>query len=150
MNRVYGFILASFMVFASVGHALVNDSDMDLTGDWKFVQFIVDGQTYPAPNPDLDLRFKFYRSHTVRLSWHRKNEDGFCERKAHFLLQGDLLYQKVYWVNPKNQSECSKDPDMQLDRETMNHFQLKGKQLFIDFALSDKTLTYVLDLVEAP
>lgn len=141
------FIL-SLLLIGWVSLAQAQVSDIDLTGDWKFGHFILDDQTYPAPNPDLDLRFTFYPNHTVMLSWRRKNEAGFCERKAFYITQGNLLYQKVYWVNPKNQSECMRDSDMQMDRETTNPFRVKDKQLFIDFALSDKTLTYVLDLVE--
>jgi hypothetical protein len=132
--------------FATLAMPVVNEAD--ISGQWKFNHFIIDGQIYPAPNPDLDLRFTFFSNHSSTLSWHRQNEDGFCERRAFYLLQGDLLYQKTYWVNPKNQMDCSRDPDMQVDRETTNHFRTSGKQLFIDFDLSDKTLTYVLDLVE--
>lgn len=119
----------------------------NIIGEWKFTQYILDGDVRPLPNPDLDLRFNFSQSQVATLFWSRKNEEGFCERKASYSVQDHLLYQKIFWVNPENRSECSRDPDMQMGAETVNEVRREELKIQIDFQLSDKIMTYVFELV---
>jgi hypothetical protein len=115
-----------------------------IVGEWKFSEMILDGITYPMPNPDLDLRMTFFDDINSRLFWTRKNEIGFCERKALYFYQNEKLFQKVTWVNPNNDFECQKDKDMHLGRETINHVRIEENKLYLDLNLSDKILTYVM------
>lgn len=116
----------------------------DIIGEWKFSQIILDGKTYPMPNPDLDLRMTFSEDGNSRLFWSRAGEEGFCERRALYYYDSLVLYQLTVWVNPLNDFECQKDPDMQMSKETRNHVRIQDKKLFLDLQLSDKILTYVM------
>lgn len=115
----------------------------DFVGTWKFSSIIYRGQAQPLPNPDLDLRFVFYQKGLSRLKWLRNNEPGFCERIAEYKAEGPILYQKTIWLNPKNNTSCSLDSEMQIPSETYTPFQIVKNQLFLSLYLGDDELIYV-------
>lgn len=119
----------------------------DILGYWKLSSYIYDDQPLPLPNPDLDLKFVFYKNGFSVLHWSRKNEPGFCERKATFKIEGKTLHQKTVWINPKNDFSCASDPEMQPDSETFTNFRLEGNHLYLDLALDDKPFIYVFNFL---
>lgn len=117
-------------------------------GEWKFVELIYQGQRLPLPNPSLNMRWTFFPNGVSRLYWDR-GTTGFCERWAYFKIEPqnegpDLLYEKVFNVNPRNEMSCAQDPDMQLHKETRTPFDLQGSEMHLHFPLGDEQLTYVL------
>lgn len=114
-----------------------------LGGIWKLDSIIYRNQPMPLPNPDLELYFKFLGNGESWLRWSRKNEVGFCERKAHYYAINDLLYQKTIWLNPRNASSCANDPEMRMSSETYTEFNVHQNQLFLNLDLSEEKLVYV-------
>jgi hypothetical protein len=98
-------------------------------GNWQFHRYIHNGVQNPIPNPQLVLQYEFLLDGTNRLFWIRKNETGFCERKARFEYDGQFIDQEVTWVNPENARECRQDVDMQLGN--INRARLERKEEFL-------------------
>ena len=96
----------------------------------------------PLPNPDLNLRFTFFDAGTERLYWDRGGPE-FCERFAHYKIQGSILQQEIYAINPGNAAECAKDPDMQLGKKTATKMSFSSNELFLFFQLGEEELIYV-------
>jgi len=115
----------------------------DLAGIWKLDSIIYRNQPMPLPNPDLELYFKFFENGESWLRWSRKNEVGFCERKADYLTFDHLLYQKTIWLNPHNASSCGNDPEMRMSSETYTDFKIYRGQLYLNLDLSDEKIVYV-------
>ena len=117
-----------------------------LSGVWQYVGFELDGQSYPKLDPTLDLRFHFQSEHVLTLRWHYADAENFCESQSIFEIQnGDTLYQKVVWLHPKNNISCSKDPDMQIGKESINPFRLSENRLLLELEMSGKPLIYILE-----
>lgn len=114
-----------------------------LIGKWKFTSMFYRGQELPPPNPDLNLYFEFYEGGMNRLFWNRTNESGFCEREAHYEIDGSFLKQLVVWVNPENDFSCSKDTDMQMGTRSLNSFRVSPEKFELDLTLADETLVYI-------
>ncbi len=115
-----------------------------LVGTWQYDGFFYEGIRYPNPNPSLILTFSFLGNGISHLYWHRVGEEGFCERRADYWLEGHLLHQKVTWINPKNHRDCAKDPDMQPNHETETRFVIQGAELNFFFDLNGKEFLYIL------
>lgn len=115
-----------------------------LIGTWQYDGFFYEGQRYPNPNPSLVLTFDFLGNGESHLQWHREGEPGFCERRALYRVENDLLFQKVFWINPKNAADCAKDPDMQPDDETETRFEIQNGELHFFFDLNGKEFIYIL------
>jgi hypothetical protein len=113
-------------------------------GTWRFTEYTYEGKTLPAPNPNLDLRFTFTPQGEAYLKWFRTDEKGFCQRKANYKIQGDMIWQKVVWLNPTNRTNCGDDPDMQIDHETHTKFSLGKDTLNLDIGLNGKSFIYIL------
>jgi hypothetical protein len=118
--------------------------EVSILGRWQYDGFSFDNHRYPNPNPDFELTFTFTSDGKSRLYWARKNEVGFCERVAEFHVAAGHLVQRVTWVNPKNASECSKDLDMQMDRETQTQISIGEDELSLHFDLDGKPFLYIL------
>ena len=129
-----------------VAHAQESES---LLGIWRYDGFFYEGNRYPNPNPELELEFTFYANGVSRLFWARKNESGFCECLASYRIAGNLLWQKVTWVNPDNLAECAQDQDMQLGRETQTSFSRPNDELWFRFELNGKPFDYILKFKSA-
>lgn len=117
-----------------------------LWGQWKYIGFIYKGQFNAPPNPNLVLTFEFLKNGEDILRWSYINEEGFCERKGEYSYDGQLLTDKIIWVNPKNAIECHKDPDMSKGKTQITPLRRINDQLHLDINLSDETLVYILAL----
>ncbi len=127
-----------------VGTGAQADLANDLQGNWRYDGFFYQGHRYPNPNPDLKLTFTFNADNTARLYWKRDNENGFCERKGTWSLQGDVLIQTTTWLNPANDSSCGQDSDMQMGRMTQNQVTLTKDQLSLHMDLNGQEFLYIL------
>lgn len=140
------FMALALMMWLGLPNAHVEavENDREVWGRWTFVGLLFEGRRYDRPNPDLRVEFTFNSNGTHQLRWHRVNEIGFCERRGPYRVQQGVLWQKVSWLNPNNESECGRDPDMQLDRETENYVTFQGDELGISMDLDGKELIYLL------
>jgi len=140
-------LIMSLMVMITGGlgynpaHAALSD---EILGNWQYDGFFYESHRYPNPNPDLVLIFTFEPNGTSRLVWHRKNEPGFCERLADYEVRGNHLYQKVVWLNPANDPNCSKDSDMRLNSETNTEISIIEQELWFHLDLNGKPFKYIL------
>lgn len=134
-------ILAAFL--AAVPAAATPDAATVLDGRWKFAKMRYQDQLLDPPNPDLHIFFEFWGDGSDRLSWSRVGEKGFCDRRGKFAVGADRFTEVITWVNPANNPECGRDPDMQLGRETTNVYRIAEGRLEIDGNLGDETLTYI-------
>lgn len=123
---------------------------LNVFGSWQFYAYIYQGQQVPAPNPSLTQIMEFSPDGICRLYYKRDDENGFCERKATYRFGKNKLVQEIVWVNPKNQSSCGQDPDMQIGRVTTNKAWVVGDIFYLDIPLSDETITYLWKRVLAP
>jgi hypothetical protein len=114
-----------------------------LSGTWQYDGFFFQGHRYPTSDPGLFLTFTFTENYS-RLYWERKGESGFCERIAEFRAEENILFQKVVWVNPQNNAECAKDPDMQLGVESQVKFQTPDNFLHFFFDINGQEFIYIL------
>lgn len=128
---------------------LSQQPSVTLCGTWQFYAYIYQGQQIAAPNASLYEVLEFQSNQVVRLYYKHDDEDGFCERKAHYQFDNETFQQKIFWVNPGNQSSCSQDPDMQDQRETVNKAVLKDNVFYLDMPLGDGTITYLWKQTEA-
>ncbi len=137
-------ILILFLLFAGGSMEARSLPHDPIVGSWIYDGFSFEGHRYPNPNPDLVLKFQFTPDQKARLNWHRLNESGFCEREAEYRVQDQILHQVVTWVNPENNSDCGRDPDMQLGRETQTRFAIEGCELHFYFDLNGREFIYIL------
>jgi hypothetical protein len=112
-------------------------------GTWQYDGFFFQGQRYPNPNPALFLTFTFLGG-SSRLFWQRKGEPGFCERLAEYRIEKDTIYQKVIWVNPKNNADCTNDPDMRMGSETHVRFAIDDAYMHFYFDINGQEFIYLL------
>lgn len=124
-------------------------SVLSVIGTWQYVGFQYEGNYYPNPNPKLVVIFEFEENGISHLKWHRKGENGFCEREAQYKVEGEFLHQKVVWVNPGNHISCSKDPDMQLGSETKTKLLFQGERLGLVLSLKGQDFIYLLEEVSS-
>ena len=121
----------------------------DLVGHWRFYMKIYDGREMPEPpNATLDLNFIFHGDGTNRLYWEHTGEDDLCDRKGVYDVQGDILIDRVTWVNPDNARGCERDPDMQLGREAQSRFDIVDGDFHLHMHLGDLPLTYVWEKID--
>ena len=119
--------------------------DKDLNGVWQYDGFFYEGHRYPNPNPNLELYFTFNSvSHVDVLYYSRKNEVGFCERRAEFSVKGNSLHQQITWINPANNAECQQDVDMQIRRASETPFSFNVGELWFHLEVNGKPFTYIL------
>lgn len=114
-----------------------------MIGSWKFIGFEYRGDFHPPINPKLVLLFRFFADGTDDLFWTRIDEPGFCERKGIYSVSEKILTDKVTWLNPENAMDCSKDPDMQVGRETHNEVDMKDGKFRLILSLGDEPFVYV-------
>ena len=115
----------------------------EIVGGWRVYKLIVDGVERPPFNPDLIIDFEFGPDQRSRLAWHREGESGFCERHGLYSYDGEILRDKITWVNPRNNSDCAADPDMQLGKEIVQPAVIKGGELLTEFPVDDQKLVFV-------
>lgn len=115
----------------------------EIVGSWVVYKLILDGVERPPFNPDLVIEFTFNEDGTSRLGWYRKDEAGFCERHGLYAFDGEHLRERITWVNPGNNADCSRDPDMQFGRETHQPARIIKGDLHTFFEVDDQTLVFV-------
>lgn len=121
------------------------DPHHPLIGNWKFVRMILDGQETAAPNPKLHLYFEFRADNVVRVFYNRTDERGFCERLGRYTFEDPILYQEIYWVNPKNNDSCSQDTDMQLGVSYTTFLRFRNKDLLMKISMPEGELYFVFE-----
>lgn len=124
--------------------ALLAQTTPQLHGEWRLSAMIYRGNEVPPLNPNLNLRWSFFENGTERLYWDRSDEDGFCERFANYEVSDGKLWEKVYAVNPMNNSTCNQDPDMHVGRETVTKIEIISQKILLHLSLGDEELIYVL------
>lgn len=134
-----------FLLFATIACA------NELLGTWQFTEYNYEGHTVPAPNPNLILRFTFDAEDISTLKWFRTDEAGLCERKAKYALPSDhQLVQTIIWVDPRNNSACATDSDMQMGRKSVTPYHVEDHKLYLEMELNGKPFYYILAYVQKP
>lgn len=122
-----------------------------IQGMWRFVGFQYRDQWHPPLNPDLLLVFGFRSDGSSLVYWTRLNENGFCERRGSYrLLEGNILEDRVTWLNPDNSMDCGKDPDMRLGTVTRTPVMVKENQFFLHLGLGGEPFAYIFDRAGSP
>jgi len=116
---------------------------LDISGRWLFYKIIFRGQDRPPFSDNLVLSFEFSPDGKSFLHWERTGENGFCERRGEYTYDGETLRDKIVWVNPKNNWDCGRDPDMQLGKETITPLKVIDGELHTELSLSGEALVYV-------
>lgn len=116
-----------------------------LWGAWVFVGLIYQGHNLPPPNPDLRLEYRFEESGRNTLSYHRRNERGFCEREALYRWDGSVLYQKVETLHPDNAPWCGDDRDMQAGFESWSRAWIENDRFHLALSLGEEEIIYLWD-----
>ena len=126
------FFLLSLLKLSGPCFAQTDSPSQPFIGDWKWVLMHYQNHFLPPPNPNLILTYHFYPDGTDRLFWTYKNDLGvFCERKGNFTIDDGNIVDTIYWVNPDNAIECSRDPDMQLGKTTITPAKIIEGQLHL-------------------
>ncbi len=138
------FSVIVFLLSFSLEVRASNDGS-ELTGHWLFYKMIYKGELMDPLNPKLVMTFNFQEGLYNALSFHRTDEEGFCERVAlwSFDHQKQRLYQRVTWANPKNRADCSSDPDFQVGHESYSPFKYEKDQLYLTVPLADENVVLV-------
>lgn len=144
--------LSSFSVLAEEEPKMLHDQ---MLGSWVFTKMIYEDNELDPPNPDLRLTFTFFDNGTSRLYWDRKNVPGFCESFSAWTLNPEnqaaaistKLMLNTFALNPNNNGDCSKDPDMQLGQKPGVNIWIKDQRLFMVIMLADQDLTYVFNKI---
>ena len=116
----------------------------EMEGTWVLTEVIYKEERQPPLDPDLNLRWSFFANETARLYWDKKGIEGFCERFSSFTVVNEVFTDEVFAVNPKNISECGKDPDMVMGRKVETKLVLAPGEVLIDMQVGDEKITYVL------
>lgn len=114
-----------------------------ILGMWLFTSLIYQGQSMPLPNPDLKIYYEFFADGTNTLYYHRKGEEGFCERRATFEFNNEQIAQEVVWVNPDNAIWCGQDTDMQLGYRSWNKARLVNQELHLSLPMGEEEIIYI-------
>lgn len=135
------------MVMLSPFFLWAEDYRLEILGHWQAIGYFYQEQFVQPPDPQLTLTFDFYKDGTHRLYWKMKTEKTFCERKGTWRVEGDQLFVEVTWLNPKNGSQCSEDPDMHIGQKTQSKIRIKDSQLFVEIPFSDSVIIYVWNAI---
>jgi hypothetical protein len=138
MFKNFVIILFGLLVF---GEAKANPS---IVGEWFYYKKIYRGVEMPEP-PEATLRlyFSFSENGESRLWYWHEGEKDWCERKGQYQWEDNVLKDKIVWVNPKNSSHCSRDPDMQNGGTSTAPLAVMGEDLWLTVNVGDETLIYI-------
>ncbi len=121
----------------------------DLVGHWHFYKKIYKGMEMPEPpEATLRLEFEFTADGMNHLYWTHQGDTDICERRGNYFVKDDYLVDEIVWVNPKNSSDCAKDPDMQRGKRTITPISIKNKDLYLYMMLGDDPLIYIWKKIE--
>lgn len=115
-----------------------------IAGTWFYYKKIYQGHEMPEP-PEAKLRLyiSFSRDGISRLWYWHEGDGDFCERRGVYEWENSLLHDRITWVNPRNSSYCSQDPDMQLGHESYTPLSLNGGEIWLSVSVGDESLIYV-------
>ncbi|MFN7905883.1 MAG: hypothetical protein ACK5P5_11940 [Pseudobdellovibrionaceae bacterium] len=134
---------------AAKASSIATPGIQNLIGRWHFTKIIYEGQEMEMPNPDLKLSMTFFDNQSLRLFWHRGNMMEFCESFSTWSLEEKnsetRLTLNTFAVNPNNQSDCAKDPDMQIGTKPSVLIWVDSGSLMMSIMLSDQNLIYVFE-----
>jgi hypothetical protein len=120
------------------------NSTPSIVGSWQYIHYIYKDQIFPKPNPSLYLTWTFFENGSERLYWDYGDNQIFCERWGRFELKPNYLVEEVLFLNPKNSSDCSRDPDMQIPRKTTTKISFSEDHIHLHLQVGDEELIYVL------
>jgi hypothetical protein len=145
MKKFLGVVLLSLLSPLGL-FAQTPISATELSGAWQYYGFEYEGNFYAPVDKEIELKFVFVDEQMLRLFWTwSNNKEAFCDRYANYSLKESRLTQEVIWVNPKNTSECAKDPDMRVGTKTENDLTLvSATELRLHLSLGGKPLLYFL------
>jgi len=151
MVRIFFSLLLALSQLSSTASAagVLATSPSWLLGAWKFSGYIYQNELKPPLNPKLILIFEFFPDSTSKLFWTRQDEPGFCERRGLFSVVDDMLTDEIVWVNPNNNIECSRDPDMQLGKKATNEVRYLDNKLHLYLSLAGEPFIYVFERAPA-
>lgn len=137
-------ILLCLIFFLSFKAQAVSDGS-EFFGKWLYYKMVYKGELIDPLNPQLVMIFTFQENGINNLSFHKNDEEGFCERTAVWMYDDAKkeLHQQVTWANPANRADCSNDPDFQVGHESFSPFKLDQGQLYLSVPLSDETVQLV-------
>lgn len=143
------YLLLVFFIFTSSVWADEGQNvESELVGRWQFYKIHYEGSERPIPNPKLILRYHFFADGTDTLSWERIGEEGYCKRKGSYQFTPGQLVDEVTWVDPKNNRECSSDPDMQVGRKSNSVADIKNGEFNLYLGLGDKSIIYIFRKID--
>lgn len=137
-------IMTLFYLLVSSNEAFSYPS---IEGRWHFTSYLYNGTELPKPNPNLTILFEFDNG-VSRLYWSRKDEVGFCERKARYQYSQEHISEIIVWVNPDNRFDCGRDPDMQLGRQSKTNYRFHNGNLQTRVLVGDLDVWYIWTLQE--
>lgn len=139
--KLFFMIFCLFFSFSSFG----SSDGSEFLGNWLFHKMIYKGELMDPLNPKLIMTFSFQELSYNTLSFHRLDEEGFCERTALWFYNHEKqeLYQRVTWANPNNRADCSADPDFQVGHESFSPFKYENDQLYLTAPLADENVVLV-------
>ena len=116
-----------------------------IVGHWLYFKKIYRKVEMPEPpEATLRLHYELNIDGTNRLYWWHEGESDLCERKGVWILEKNVLHDRVTWVNPKNSVGCDRDPDMQLGRQTASSVSLdRAGNFLLHLSLGGEPLVYV-------
>jgi hypothetical protein len=123
---------------------LKSDIQDQIIGSWRYIGFNYQGEFHPPLDDKLKLVFSFAEDGTSDLSWDYQDSMGMCHRKGEFSIEGNILVDKIVWVDPENMESCGSDPDMQVGRETRTPIQVEGNRFMMSLELSGEPFIYIL------
>ena len=139
-------LLISSISFDSTAKTTSNSNieAVSLFGKWQFYQYEYRGQVFESPNPYLN-QYLLFNLDEVTLFYEKTNENFFCERSAFYQYSqiDQELIQSISWVNPRNSSGCSQDPDMQMGNHLRNKAYIKNKDLYLHTPFGDEELIFI-------
>jgi hypothetical protein len=115
-----------------------------IVGKWTYYKKIYQGKEMPEqPGATLRLQFEFHADGTDSLSWHHEGEHDHCYRRGEYKVEGDMLIDKVVWVDPENSPQCASDPDMQDGKSSRTPIHFENGDLFTKIPLGEEEIFFV-------
>lgn len=115
-----------------------------IVGNWEYFMKVYQNVEMPkSPNDPNYLKFDFTLEGQSRLYWGNTELKTHCNRLGEYKLEGELLVDKVTWVDPENTFGCGNDPDMQLGKVTRTAVFQKNGFFYLVLNLGNEPLYYV-------
>lgn len=138
-------VVKLFIILMLSNLSFADNSALWIVGNWEYFMKIYQNVEMPkSPSDPQHLNFDFTDDGVSHLYWWNEETGYHCNRKGEFSIEGELLIDKVMWVDPTNSFGCSSDPDMQEGKITKTRVFLKDHHLYLELNLGNEPLYYVL------